>query len=72
LTAAILGGAAFIGGLNKIGQGRIYIMLQNNPALLVPLLNFGLWLAVAAALPPLGALFAFIVGLIAGVRRKQR
>ena len=60
LTAAILGGAAFIGGLNKIGQGRIYVMLQNNPALLVPLLIFGLWLAAAAALPPIGALFAFI------------
>ncbi len=72
LTAAILGGAAFIGGLNKIGQGRIYIMLQNNPALLIPLLIFGLWLAAAAALPPIGALFAFIGGLITGVRRKQR
>jgi len=72
LTAAILGGAAFIGGLNKIGQGRIYIMLQNNPTLLVPLLIFGLWLAAAAALPPIGALFAFIGGLITGVRRKQR
>lgn len=72
LTAAILGGVAFIGGLNKIGQGRIYVVLQNNPTLLVPLLIFGLWLAVAAALPPIAALFAFIGGLIIGVRRKQR
>nr|HET6902944.1 tetratricopeptide repeat protein [Ktedonobacteraceae bacterium] len=72
LTAAILGGVAFVGGLNKIGQGRIYVMLQNNPALLVPLLIFGIWLAAAAALPPIGALFAFIGGLITGVRRKQR
>ncbi len=72
LTAAILGGVAFIGGLNKIGQGRIYIMLQNNPALLVPLLIFGIWLAVAAAVPLIAALFAFIAGLITGVRRKQK
>jgi hypothetical protein len=45
-------------------------MLQHNPDLLLPLSFLGLWLAVAAALPLLMALFSLIVGLIVGVRRK--
>lgn len=71
LTAGILGAAAFIGGVNKIGQGRIYTTLQNHPDLLTPLLLCGIWLAAAAALPLLLALFALIAGLITGVRRKS-
>jgi tetratricopeptide (TPR) repeat protein len=70
LTISLLGAAALIGGVNKIGQGRIYTMVQNNPNLLLPLLLCGIWFAAAAALPLLLAFFALIVGLITGVRRK--
>lgn len=70
LTAGILGAAALIGGVNKIGQGRIYTLVQNHPELLQPLLLCGLWLAASAALPLLLAFFALIAGLITGVRRK--
>ena len=70
LTAGILGVAALIGGVNKIGQGRIYATVQNHPDLLLPLLLCGLWLAAAAVLPLLLAFFALIAGLITGVRRK--
>ena len=72
LTAGILGAAALVGGLNKIGQGRAYIMVQNNPSLLLPLLLCGTWLAAAAALPLIVAFLSLIAGLISGVRRKKK
>jgi len=72
LTAIILGVVAILGGINKIGTGRIYLIVKGNPTLLVPLLFLGLWLALAAALPLLLALGGFIGGLILGVRRKKR
>jgi len=72
VTAGILGAAALIGGLNKIGQGRVYIMVQNNAFLLLPLLLCGVWLAVAAAIPLLLAFFGLIGGLVIGVRRKKK
>jgi tetratricopeptide (TPR) repeat protein len=72
LAAAILVAVAILGGANKIGTGRIYLMLKSNPALLVPVLFLGLWLALAAAAPLLLALGGFIGGLILGVRRKKR
>lgn len=71
VTAGILGAAALIGGLNKIGQGRVYVMVQNNASLLLPLLLCGAWLAVAAAIPLLLAFFGLIGGLVIGVRRKK-
>jgi hypothetical protein len=70
ITAAILGAVVLLGGATHISTGRIYTMLQHNPDLLLPLSFLGLWLAVAAALPLLMALFSLIVGLIVGVRRK--
>ncbi|GAC1350366.1 MAG: hypothetical protein NVSMB27_32190 [Ktedonobacteraceae bacterium] len=72
LVGAALAAGVILGGVNHIGTGRIYVMVQHNPALLLPLLFLGLWLACATALPPLLALFGFIVGLIVGVRRKRR
>jgi len=72
LAAAILVAVAILGGANKIGTGRVYLMLKSNPALLVPVLFLGLWLALAAAAPLLLALGGFIGGLILGVRRKKR
>ena len=72
LTAVILGVVAILGGINKIGTGRIYLIVKGNPTLLVPLLFLGLWLALAAALPLLLALGGFIGGLVLGVRRKKR
>ena len=71
LIAAVLGAAALVGGLNKIGQGRLYILVQNNPNLLLPILLCGIWLAAAAILPILLAFFALIGGLIMGVRSKK-
>jgi hypothetical protein len=70
ITAAILGAVVLLGGATHISTGRIYTMLQHNPDLLLPLSFLGLWLAVAAALPLLMALFSWIVGFIVGVRRK--
>ncbi|MFL5702376.1 MAG: tetratricopeptide repeat protein [Ktedonobacteraceae bacterium] len=70
IAAAILGAVVLLGGATHISTGRIYTMLQHNPDLLLPLSFLGLWLAVAAILPLLMALFSWIVGLIVGVRRK--
>ena len=70
ITAAILGAVVLLGGATHISTGRIYTMLQHNPDLLLPLSFLGLWLAVAAALPLLMALFSLIAGFIVGVRRK--
>jgi tetratricopeptide (TPR) repeat protein len=70
IAAAILGAVVLLGGATHISTGRIYTMLQHNPDLLLPLSFLGLWLAVAATLPLLMALFSWIVGLIVGVRRK--
>ena len=68
----ILAVVAILEGVNKIGTGRIYLIVKDNPTLLVPLLFLGLWLALAAALPLLLALGGFIGGLVLGVRRKKR
>lgn len=70
IAAAILGAVVLLGGATHISTGRIYTMLQHNPDLLLPLSFLGLWLAVAAILPLLMALFSWIVGLIVGVRRR--
>ncbi|HLQ29592.1 MAG TPA: caspase family protein [Ktedonobacteraceae bacterium] len=72
LAGAALAAGVILGGVNHIGTGRIYVMVQHNTALLLPLLFLGLWLALATALPPLLALFGFIGGLMLGVRRKKR
>ncbi len=72
ITAAMLGGGAFFGGVNKIGTGRVYGMILHHPAILVPSLFVGLWLAAATAIPLLLGLFGLIGGLIVGVRRKKR
>jgi uncharacterized caspase-like protein len=72
ITAAMLGSGAFFGGVNKIGTGRVYGMILHNPAILVPSLFVGLWLAAATAIPLLLGLFGLIGGLIVGVRRKKR
>ncbi len=72
IIAATLGVGAFIGGVNKIGTGRVYGMILHNPPLLTPLLFFGLWLAAAAAIPLILAIFAYLAGVIVGVRRRKR
>ncbi len=72
IGAAILAAGAFFGGVPKIGTGRVYIMIINNHALLLPMLFFGIWLAAAAALPLLIGLLSLIAGLIFGVRRKKK
>ncbi|HLZ81594.1 MAG TPA: tetratricopeptide repeat protein [Ktedonobacteraceae bacterium] len=68
IVAAILGLGVFLGGVNKIGTGRVYTLILHNPP---ALLFLGLWLAASAAIPLLLALFALIAGLIFGVRRKK-
>lgn len=72
LTAIILGVVAILGGINKIGTGRIYLIVKDHPTLLVPIFFLGLWLALAAILPLLLALGGFVGGLVVGVRRKKR
>jgi hypothetical protein len=72
IAAAILVTGAFLGGVNKIGTGRIYAIILHHPELMLPLLFSGIWLAAAAVIPLLVSLFGFIGGLIVGVRRKKR
>jgi len=72
IVAAILGLGGFLGGVNKIGTGRVYTLILHNPPVLTPLLFLGLWLAASAAIPLLLAFFALFAGLIVGVRRKKR
>jgi Flp pilus assembly protein TadD len=72
IIAATLAAGAILGGVNKIGTGRVYTMILHKPVLLVPLLFLGIWLAAAAALPLLLGFFSFMAGLIAGVRRRKR
>ncbi len=72
IAAAILVTGAFLGGVNKIGTGRIYAIILHHPELMVPFLFSGIWLAAAAVIPLLVSLFGFIGGLIVGVRRKKR
>jgi len=72
LTAIILGVVAILGGINKIGTGRIYLIVKDHQTLLVPIFFLGLWLALAAILPLLLALGGFVGGLVLGVRRKKR
>ncbi len=49
---------------------KIVFELQAHPTFLLPLLFLGLWLAIAAAVPVIVAIIAFISGMITGVRRK--
>jgi Caspase domain/Tetratricopeptide repeat len=72
IAVAILAAGVILGGVTKIGTGRVYVMILNNHALLVPLLFFGTWLAAAAAIPVLISLLSLIAGLIFGVRRKKK
>jgi hypothetical protein len=72
IIAAILAAGAILGGVNKIGTGRVYTMILHKPVLLVPLLFLGIWLAAAAAVPLLLGFCSFIAGLIVGVRRRKR
>ncbi len=50
---------------------KIIFELQAHPVFLVPLLFLGLWLAVAAVVPDILAIIAFISGMITGVRRRR-
>ncbi|TMD63963.1 MAG: tetratricopeptide repeat protein [Chloroflexi bacterium] len=72
IIAATLAAGTILGGVNKIGSGRVYIMILHKQVPLVPLLFFSIWLAAAAAIPLLLGFFSFIAGLIVGVRRKKR
>lgn len=72
IIAAVLAVGVFLGGVNKIGTGRVYTMILHKPVLLVPLLFFAIWLAAAATIPLLLGFFSLIAGLIVGVRRKKR
>ncbi len=72
IATGLLATGIFLGGANKIGTGRVYTIVLHHPELLLPLLFCGAWLAAAAAIPLLLALFSFIGGLIIGVRRKKR
>ncbi|HLX40235.1 MAG TPA: tetratricopeptide repeat protein [Ktedonobacteraceae bacterium] len=64
--------AALLGGAYKFGLTRIIQSIAGNEPLLLPYLFLGLWLAVAAAVPLVLALFGLIGGLILGVRRKKK
>lgn len=72
IIAAALAAGVILGGVNKIGTGRVYTMILHKPALLVPFLFLATWLAVAAAIPLLLGFFSLIAGWIVGVRRKKR
>ena len=50
---------------------KIIFELQAHTTFLLPLLFLGLWLAVAAIVPLVVAIIAFIVGMIQGVRRRR-
>ncbi len=50
---------------------KIVFELQAHPAFLVPLLFLGLWLVVAAVVPDIIAIIAFIIRVITGVRRRR-
>ncbi len=69
IIAATLAAGVILGGVNKIGTGRVYTLILHKPVLLVPLLFLAIWLAAAAAVPLLLGFFSFIAGLIVGVRR---
>ncbi len=65
LTAGILGAGY------RFGYNRLVPIVIAKPALLVPVLFGGFWLALAATLPLLAALGGWIGGLVVGVRRKR-
>jgi tetratricopeptide (TPR) repeat protein len=64
--------AAVLGGLYKFGLTRIMQSILDHESLLIPYLFLGLWLAAAAALPLVLALFGLIGGIALGVRRKTK
>ena len=64
--------AAVLGGLYKFGLTRIMQSILDHESLLIPYLFLGLWLAAAAALPLVLALFGLIGGIALGVRRKAK
>ncbi|MDQ2715937.1 MAG: tetratricopeptide repeat protein [Chloroflexota bacterium] len=68
LTSLVIAAALLVA--YKSGQARIFRIIVDNHARLLPLLFFGLWLVAVAILPLLLAIGAWFVGLIRGVRRR--
>ncbi len=64
--------AAALGGLYKFGLNHFYAMAQANPAVLIPILYGGLWLAAAAVVPLVLSIGAFIASVIARMMGKRR
>ncbi len=64
--------AAVLGAIYKFGLTRIMQSIIDHESLLIPYLFLGLWLAAAALLPLILALFGLIGGLAFGVRRKKK
>lgn len=59
-----------LGALYKFGYNWIANRVIANPALIVSVVFLGIWLVAAAIVPFLIAMGGFIVGIVAGTRRK--